>query len=573
MDNEKKKDIELNTPEMNTETDSPITAGDLIKKLKSNLNQQTNNHNEAKENEAESLREDDVKKSGDGSENDHVSVTESVKRLIESLKENEEDESESKDTDKGNNAEAVTDEEESESTVNDQQSIEAAREEISEKEYSVVIEKKADKTNIFDPSTLKQNSKSKDKAKLFEENEQPAVAEAEQLTFNMTEDDIHKSIEEAEAFIYDRERIDNPEELINDAEGNTGEHSAFTQGSDEEGYDQTDLWIASAFGDEDEVKNKYGEKAAQEVETQLDIDAQEYLNDQNKEVKTVKIDQEFNSVDQIKEIFARYRKSHKMSLIKMAVCLLLVVAAFVFENISAFGGHLPGALNKNNYPAIYILASLQFLVFAGTVAYEELYRGVRALIKLAPLPESITACAVALSAIYHIVQCFVSETDPSVALYVSPVILCIFVTLLYDFLNLKREIYSFNIVASKRPKYTITAVETDNARLENEAFGEYLSGEEDISMFKIGKTGFVKGFYERMNSYSKSNSIISILLSVAAVSGLIFFIITTVLYDVKTALSFGYLAFVFATPACSLLAFSLPFYKASKRRSMMTVLL
>ena len=108
-------------------------------------------------------------------------------------------------------------------------------------------------------------------------------------------------------------------------------------------------------------------------------------------------------------------------------------------------------------------------------------------------------------------------------------------------------------------------MKAEGAKLENEAFGDYLSEEEDVSMFKIGKTSFVKGFYERMNSYSRSNSIISILLSVAIAAGLIFFIIATVMYDIKTAFSFGYLAFVLATPACALLAFSMPFYKASKK--------
>ena len=45
----------------------------------------------------------------------------------------------------------------------------------------------------------------------------------------------------------------------------------------------------------------------------------------------------------------------------------------------------------------------------------------------------------------------------------------------------------------------------------------------------------------------------------------IFFIISTVFYDVKQGFAFGYLAFVFAVPACSLLSFSYPFYKASKK--------
>ncbi|MBR5314485.1 MAG: hypothetical protein IKU45_03610 [Clostridia bacterium] len=553
MDNE--KNSKLNTPETDAEKDPTITADDLIKRLKSNLKLQNEEENvETSQGDEVPALEDVAETMFDG-ENERKkekksSVTDSVKKLIASLLPEKETEQE-------------TSEEDFETVV--EEAEEKVEEKPAEKEYSVVIEKTSDQTNVFDPTKLKQTPKSKDTGKLFEDNDKPAVTEAEQLTFSMTEDDLQKSIEEAEAFIFDREHIDNPEEVINNS-GNVGNDKRITDGkTKEDEYDQTDLWIASAFGDEDEIKEKFGEEVAQEVETQLDIDVQSYMNDQKKDVKTVKIEEEFTTREQTKEIFSRYRKDHKRSLLKLAICFVVLVVAFIFENIAAFGGTLPGALNQHNYPVVYMLASLQLLVIAGAVAYEELYRGVMSLIKLAPLPESLTAVAVAVSAIYHIAQCFISEIDPKVALYVSPVILCIFITLVYDFFNLKREVFSFNIVASKRLKYTITPVETDSARLENEAFGEYLSEEEDVSMFKIGKTNFVKGFYKRMNAYSYSYSIISILLSVAIAAGLVFFILATVMYDVTKAFSFGYLAFVLATPTCALLAFGMPFYRASKK--------
>ena len=563
MDNENKNEVELNTPETEESNDNGVTAGDLIEKLKASIfggskstEAAIDEQDQSEDNETEDELETVADSIFETKKEKKTSVTDSVRKLIASLMSDKRDDDEEEE----NLFDGLTDDEEK------VESAEVATEEpeqpIAQKEYSVVIEKTSDQTNVFDPSILKTTSKSKDKEELFEENEQPAVAQAEQLTFSMTEDDIQKSIEEAEAFIFDRERIDNPEEVINDSNSDT---KLITDGEPSENeYDQTDIWIASAFGDEDEVKAKYGEEVAKQVETQLDIDVQEYLEEQ-KEVKTVKIAEEFSSPEQTKNIFARYKKDYKFSLIKLAACFVLLIAAFVFENIAAFGGKLPGALNVQNYPTIYILASFQLLVIAAAVCYEELYRGIVSLFKLSPLPESITAVAVGVSALYHIAQCFISETDPKVALYVSPVILCIFVTLMYDFFNLKREIFSFKIVASKRPKYTITTVENEGAKLENEAFGEYLSEEDEVSMFKIGKTAFVKGFYTRMNSYSKANSIISILLSVGAASALIFFIIATVLYNLRTAFSFGYLAFVLATPACALISFSLPFYKASKK--------
>lgn len=595
MENEKINGAELNTPENYTVEDAtPITADELIKRLKSNLKQNPKlqgedvfENSDAEKTEDEQSYESLAENNEESFEKEEVeiedikkvlsieevaelvqppknekkpSVTDSIKSIIAAMRneENEEVKEEAIFDGTADNSDVAEVEKNVESEMPIQDSV-------FEKEYSVVIENSADKTNVFNPSDIKKGKKIKKNDKLFEENEFPAVAEAEQLTFSMTEEDLQKSIEEAEAFIFDREHIDNPEEVINDISNVPEENILSAPETKNEEYDQTDLWIASAFGDEDELKEKFGEEEAQKIETQLDIDVQEYLKSEKKDVKNVKIEEEFIDPSQKKEIFASYRREHKFGLLKIIGCFAVLVVALIFENITGFGGTLPGALNQQNYPVVYMLASLQLLVLAGAIAWDEIYKGIKALLALQPLPESITAVVAITSAVYHIAQCFISETDPSVALYVFPAILCIFITLVCDFFNLRREIYSFNIVSSKRIKYTITTVENDRAGLENEAFGEYLSEEDDVSMFRIGKTSFVKGFYNRMNSYSKSNSIITILLSASVALGLIFFILCTVVHDVKSAFSFGYLAFIISVPCCALLAFSLPFYRASKK--------
>ncbi|MBR6681768.1 MAG: hypothetical protein IKL40_02155 [Clostridia bacterium] len=430
------------------------------------------------------------------------------------------------------------------------------------KEYVLNVENAAEKTNVFEPNIIKNALEADEKNDLFGENEKPI--EAEQLSFGMAEDELQKSIQEAEAFIYDREHIDSPEDVINAEQIITD--GLIGDGTAAEEFDQTDLWIASAFGDEDEIKEMYGEDAAQEIQTEIDIEVSEYLKKEEKEaVETAKIEEEYTSREQNKTFFANYRKEHKISLIKLAICFVLMLVALVYDNLSSWGGTLPGALNPANYAVVHILVSLQLLVLAGALAWKQLYFGARALIVWKPIPESMSAVVVAMSVIYHIVHCFISEIDPNVSLYVFPVILCIFFTLLGDFLDLKREILSFNIVASKRQKYIINHVEKEKATLENDAFSDYLSNDEEPSMFKIVKTGFVENFRSRMNSYSKNNSIINILIPVVVALGIVFFIISTVIFDAKTAFSAAYLAFILAAPFSLLLSFSYPFYSASKK--------
>lgn len=600
MDNKNKNVTENTTPETEiNESESTITADELIKRLKSNLKQTLDIQDEdvfeekmpeaveetveAEETVAEETVEEIVAEEESEEQTNltleeaaelvphpkkekRTSVTDSIKSIIAALRaEESEPEAEAEDVPAEQAVAEAIEAAEEELVAEEMPVAEEEPAAVAGKEYSVVIENASDKTNVFDPKEIKKGKKSKVKGELFSENEAPAVVEAEQLTFSMTEDDLQKSIEEAEAFIFEREHIDDPIEVISEEVAVQAENVLADPEEKKEEYDETDLWIASAFGDEEELKDKFGEEEAQKIETQLDLDVKAYLKSEKKEVKTVKIAEEYTSPSQKKEIFAAYRKEHKWGLLKLAAGVLVLIAAFIYENLTTFGGSLPGALNQQNYPTVYILGSLQILILAGAIAWEEIFKGTKALLAMRPLPESITAVVAITSVVYHVAHCFISETDPKVALYMFPTVVCIFVTLIYDYFNLRREIYSFNIVSSKRIKYTITKVENDKATLENEAFGEYLSEEDDVSMFKIGKTGFVKGFYERMNAYSKSHSVITILLSASVALGLVFFIVATVVHDVKTAFSFGYLAFLISVPCCALLAFSLPFYRASKK--------
>lgn len=619
MDNEKKNFSEQNTNGESTERDSaPITAEDLIRRLKSNIKQNPNLHGdvifdedvadvvetkaEAPEAEETVSAEDHVtdeqlqeepsrrfkfkknKKKKHKTDSDKNVLTDIADEKTEMFFEpsNEEagvnpmkeladllankdktsiEDTVAEDAEDGEEIKVNEAEAEAEQEVSPVET-ESEEAQTASKEYVLSVENIAEKTNVFEPQQIKNALEAEGKKDLFGENEQPL--EAEQLSFGMGEDELQKSIQEAEAFIYEREHIDTPEDVINDVqavpEGLIGD------GQNESEFDQTDLWIASAFGDEDEIKEMYGEDAAQEIQTEIDIEVSEYLKKEEKEsVETAKIEEEYTSREQNKTFFAKYRKEHKLSLIKLAICFVIMLAALVYDNLSSWGGSLPGALNPANYAVVHILVSLQLLVLAGALAWRQLYVGVKALIAWKPIPESMSAVVVAMSVIYHVVHCFISEIDSNVSLYVFPTILCIFFTLLGDFLDLKREILSFNIVASKRQKYIINHVAKENATLENDAFSEYLSSDEDPSMFKIVKTGFVENFRSRMNSYSKNNSIINILIPVVVALGIVFFIISAVIFDAKTAFSAAYLAFILAAPFSLLLTFSYPFYSASKK--------
>lgn len=583
MDNEKLNREELNTPEnVKGEKDAgAISANDLFARLKAHIRaveEEVSEEMAAEQTEeetatAETAVDEQISCGAEQSDTlDRVKALEEAGELIETSKKKPSDSV--TDSVKRLIAEMSTSEAGEEIDISQLLADESADkpDEFSaenkgikpEKEYSVLIEQASDKTNVFDPKELKKGKRFGEK--VFEDDEKTGVAEAEQLTFSMTEEDIRQTIQEAEAVIYEREYAETPEDVINGDDISAEDTSDVEDGEDKQDeYDQTDLWIASAFGDEDELKNVYGEEEAQRIETQLDIDVQEYYKDEKKNIVNSHISEEYTPVSDKKEIFASYKKAHKFSILKLFGVFVLLIVALVYENLPAFGGVLPGALNQQNYPVVYILGSLQILVLVCAIAWKELYKGIRSVLTMHPIPESIGAVVVCASALYHIAHCFISETDPKVALYVAPAILCVLAMLIYDYLTLKCEVYSFNVASSKRVKYTINPIEDSGAVLENSAFADYFDGETELSMFKVGKTNFISGFFKRMNEYAKSYASITLLITVSIALGLVFFIIATVINDVKSAFSVGYLAFILTLPFCSLMAYSIPLFRASKK--------
>ena len=430
------------------------------------------------------------------------------------------------------------------------------------------IENYQSDTNVY----VRQDAKQKKGKELFEEEKEPPFNSAEQLSFTMdeegektpvpSEEEIKKSIKEAEAFIYERERIDDPKDVISEDQPAPAEENA-----SKEGYDQTDIWLASAFGDEKELKEQVGEEKAQEIENELENNAEEYLDPEKKELEFAYIDDEFTPESNTADIFNAYKKKNKLFILKLGALALMMLVTFLFENV--------GALSKSDirtYPLIYVLMSLQLLLFVCAIGYKELYRGVKGLLLRTPVPESLTSVACAASLLFHIVFCFIIRfgsgyttlIEKGHGLYVFPLTLCVFMTELFAYFNLRREVFSFNIISSKKMKFTVNRLEDADASLETEAFSEYLSGD-DVSMFKIGKTSFVNGFRERINSYPRNNSYIRYFVIAAPALALIFTVISSVKIGFTGGLSFGMLVFALTVPACLLFGYAYPFYSAVKK--------
>jgi hypothetical protein len=330
---------------------------------------------------------------------------------------------------------------------------------------------------------------------------------------------------------------------------------------DENEIDDTDVKLMMAFGMDDELAQTVGFDKVNEVEEKLDrksIDYKEAEGVKNKEKKVI----EFNSVSQIKEIFRGYKLKYSGILIRLLASFVLLLIAFFYENIGLFGVSLPTPVNMAIYPVVNIMIGLQLLLIGGALIYKQLIDGIAALFTFKPIPESVTAVLMMISVLYQVAACF-AGIGITLQMYNFPVLLCVLLTLVYEFLNLKREIFSFNIAASKRVKYAIVKMQGDEANLETEAFSQVLP--ESPQIFKINKTIFNDGFFERMRGNAKNKMLLSIIIPALVAAAFIFFafgyIFTGKIY---TSISLAYITLLISMPFSVFITYSYPFYKASK---------
>ncbi len=326
---------------------------------------------------------------------------------------------------------------------------------------------------------------------------------------------------------------------------------------DGEEIDQTDLHIMLAFGMEDQLKETVGEEKATEIEDDIIQKHQE-----TSQINAVKEKIEYITRDQNDEIMNDYESRYKSLLIRMAAAVALLLCTFFIENFSLFGLTLPEFMRPTSYPIVYAMIDLQLVVFSGILVYKQILDGSMAVLKKKTLPETITAVMLVLSVIYTFVTAFTAPVE-GFALYNLPVVLTVLLALIYEFMNLKREVYSFNIVSSNNKKFVITPVSDATESLEREVFNDYVSNEAQI--IRAGKTEFVDGFFERSAWTKISKPIVGIALSIVGAAALVFAVLAAFSgKGVYGAFTMAFLTVVLSAPLTLLFVFAYPFYKASK---------
>ena len=317
------------------------------------------------------------------------------------------------------------------------------------------------------------------------------------------------------------------------------------------------------FEMENDLEKKLGKEEVRKLRSRIEGDA-----------KAESVEEEYESPAQNERFFAKYRKAYRLLGMRSVFCWILFLLAAVFEvGMTFFKGNIEGLLSPAFRSFVFnpvnlALLGMQVTLLIGAASYKEVLNGFRAIGSGRAVPEVFLSLQAVFTLLYEIGLLICHNVNGR--LFNMPLALMALVAVSFTRTNLKRNLFSFKIVSSRKPKYVITGRKGKETTLEKEAFGEYVS--DGAGIYGVGKTEFVSGFAKRSAKEPKYKGMTGILAAIVVVVGLVFFVLgyyfspsESFRLKLLSALGMCILSVSFCMPVSAFITYSLPFYKASKR--------
>jgi hypothetical protein len=322
----------------------------------------------------------------------------------------------------------------------------------------------------------------------------------------------------------------------------------------DENVDSTDINLMLAFGLDDELERTMGAENAQRLTKELD-------DEQRKRDEHVRktVDNEYMNRSQTAGIAKEYKRRYVGVRVKLAIASVLSIVLFFYENLRLFKLEFTGAFDATIYPTVYIMGSLQLLLIIAACAYEQIFAGFVRLFKGKPDNRSVTAIAVTAGVMYSAILPGITTIAHRPLVLNFAVALIVLFTLIAEYYNVRREIFAFNIISSKKPKHVITKGEIADSGFDTA----------DGDVLKFETASFVDNFFTRTNEpvkASKTYAVAAIVIALfsAALSGIVTSVSGSGAALIGSVVENSFCGFFIALPVSMMIAASYPFYRAAR---------
>ncbi len=326
----------------------------------------------------------------------------------------------------------------------------------------------------------------------------------------------------------------------------------------------TDMNLRIAFGLEEEIDDP------DEVKDAVLKMGDRLENDSRVGRKIAPDHAEYTDSTQARDIAGEYKAKVRGVGVRSFFATIVALVLLVFENIPTITELITGkalqfggAVDPAVYPVVYVMVSLQLLFIVAMFALPELSRGVKRLFIGAPTPESLSAFLLFVSTVGSALTAVFAEAGREPSVYNAVCAISLVMTLTYSRLNIKREMLSFYVAGSKKKKSCLARVPESETLLTPDSYDD-----EDMygDVMRVESTGFIDGFFSRMATPdSMTTAFVAGIMGVSTAAAVLMGIFGGKLVGGAMEIAEAvYITILALCPLATHLAFSYPFYRATK---------
>ncbi len=265
---------------------------------------------------------------------------------------------------------------------------------------------------------------------------------------------------------------------------------------------------------------------------------------------------EYRSFDQTKEVFDRYKQKYSMAKLRIGIAAFFAAVLFIIECIPAIGE----ALGMTGF----ILLDFALTFLCAFFAFDKLVGGVRSLVTKKPNGNAFIPVMFLISFVTTLSALFAGE-DTTLRFYNFTFALCVLFAAIASYIGIRKEIYTFNIISSKKKKLVLARATRESSVEERTSFARYI--EDNAEIYKTREAKFIDDFFARRKEYPKEKKIIGILLAASAVVSLVVFVLSLAVGKATffESMTNMYFTMLMCAPASVLVSYTYAAYLASIR--------
>ncbi len=275
-------------------------------------------------------------------------------------------------------------------------------------------------------------------------------------------------------------------------------HEVIKRDKESEAVEFDDMYANSSHADQEFMK-AFG---ISDKDGNVTINVDDSLSHSSAEIETLQGDihsdyYEYTDRQQRKEIIGMYKYAMRSIRTKIIMSGIFALFLLLIENIGLFSKNASGIFNIAEHPYLHFFLDFGAFAICALFAYEQIYHGIKSIISKEYIPEAIAVFGVAMGIVYSIFNLIFIPFKTPVLCNFPAAVMCV-LTIVFSYINVARERYSFSVISSKDSKFVLNKVEADDADAETEAFS---TASRDFvgDLIRVDKADFVRKYFARTN--------------------------------------------------------------------------